>query len=592
MIHRYLRDYLLALGPARSRLPLIAGLMVLSALLDVAGLGLVVPMIGTLFGHRAEGEALLDRVPWLPAGLPAAGMFAILGGAVFLAFVAKGMVAYRMQHAIIAFSEHQRRDLMVRLMRSYLMQPHEFHLQRNSATLVSTIIQATHYYSNSTLAASMKMGADALMLVAIVVLLSITDLLAVLLLAALGSAVFLVYNLRFRRRAARAGERALDASQAIVGAVNQGIGSYKESKVLGVESYFSDIVHDHGSRLAAASAEMQAISAVPRYLVECSMVVFLVLFGGVSLASGQSPAQIVPTLALFAASGLRIMPAVTSMMSAFHGLRFSRASLRLIAEDLRGASAAAPPAPRAGAPKGFGSLELRNVTYSYPGASAPAVRSLSMSIARGEAIGVIGRSGAGKSTLADIILGLLRPQAGEILVDGADLWQDRAAWFRQIAYIPQSIFLLDDSVRRNIALGMADDEIDERRVREALSLAQLEQVVRGLPRGLDTVLGERGARLSGGERQRVAIARALYHDRSVIVMDEATAALDIATELDVVATIKELKRKRTLVIVAHRPSTLEGCDWIYRLDGGSLVSRQSFQAAFPERGVMAGDAGA
>lgn len=578
-MRNYLRDYVLVLGDARSRLPYIAALMVLSALLDFAGLGLIAPMIAALFGGRTNPVE-----SWWPgAAIAAPWLFFALGSAVFLAFLAKGVAAYKMQRAIISFSEAHRRDLMVRLMRSYLAQPHEFHLKRNSATLVNTIVQATYYYSGATLGGSMRMLADALVLGAILILLIATDALAVMLLAGLCALVFVFYNLAFRRRAADAGRQVLGASSGIVGAVNQGIGSYKESKVLGVEDYFSGSVHEQGRRLAEASAEMAAIATLPRYMIESSMVLFLVVFGVGSLAAGRQPELIVPALALFAACGLRIMPAITSLFNGVQALRFSRESLRVIADDLRSVSlieaqaVAKDSAPRAAAR--FESLELREVSYTYPGSDLAALSSVSLTVRNGQAIGIAGKSGAGKSTLADIILGLLRPQAGCVLVDGEELWADRGKWFRMVAYIPQTVFLLDDTLRRNVALGIPDDDIDEERVEQALDSAQLKEVAASLPHGLDTVLGERGVRLSGGERQRVALARAFYHNRSVIVMDEATSALDSATEKEVVDAIRGLKGKKTLIIIAHRTSTLESCDFICRFEAGALVSKEPANAA-------------
>jgi len=217
------------------------------------------------------------------------------------------------------------------------------------------------------------------------------------------------------------------------------------------------------------------------------------------------------------------------------------------------------------------SLEVKRVQFAYAGASEPAMQDISISIKKGESIGIIGPSGAGKSTLIDVLLGLLAPDSGELTLDGVNVRGALRSWQDQIGYVPQSIFLTDDSVRRNVAFGLSNEQIDETAVWRALESAQLDQFIRALPDGLDSIVGERGVRLSGGQRQRIGIARALYHDPAVLVLDEATSSLDTITEKSVMQAVRDLKGNKTIVIVAHRYSTVEYCDRLYRLDFGRVV---------------------
>lgn len=216
-------------------------------------------------------------------------------------------------------------------------------------------------------------------------------------------------------------------------------------------------------------------------------------------------------------------------------------------------------------------LELSHINYSYPNAALPSLQDVSLTIRSGESVGFIGTSGAGKSTLVDILLGLLTPDTGTVRVDGKDIQDNLRNWQDQVGYVPQSIFLTDDTLRRNVAFGLPDEEIDDVAVQRAIKAAQLEVFLADLPDGLETMVGERGVRLSGGQRQRIGIARALYHDPAVLVLDEATSALDTATEHEVMLAVRALQRSKTVIIIAHRLSTVEHCDRLYRLERGCVV---------------------
>jgi ABC-type multidrug transport system fused ATPase/permease subunit len=224
----------------------------------------------------------------------------------------------------------------------------------------------------------------------------------------------------------------------------------------------------------------------------------------------------------------------------------------------------------------FENIEVDSLVFSYEGIESPVLKNVNVHIRKGEAVGFVGQSGSGKSTLIDIMLGLLHPQGGLVSVNGQRIDDVKQSWQQQIGYIPQTIFLMDDSLRRNIAIGIADKEIDELAITEALKSAQLEDFVASLPEGIDTVVGERGVRLSGGQRQRIGIARALYHRPSVLVLDEATSSLDTETEHGVMQAVQALQGDKTVIIVAHRLSTVEYCDRLYRLDAGRIVDEGTF----------------
>ena len=287
------------------------------------------------------------------------------------------------------------------------------------------------------------------------------------------------------------------------------------------------------------------------------------------LAQGREMPAIVSMLGLFAAASFRLMPSINRTLVAVQSFHYGLPAITTLHRELHsGALVAASSEPLAPL---SASIEAVNLTYTYPGAASPALTGVSLVVRKGEAVGLIGPSGCGKSTLVDVILGLLTPDAGAVLVDGVDIQQHLRGWQNQIGYVPQSVYLTDDTFTRNIAFGLPDDRIDPGAVRRAVEAAQLQDLVDSLPDGLDTLVGERGVRLSGGQRQRIGIARALYHDPAVIVLDEATSALDTVTEHGVMQAVQALQGRKTVLIVAHRLSTVEYCDRVHRLTHGRVV---------------------
>jgi ATP-binding cassette subfamily C protein len=287
------------------------------------------------------------------------------------------------------------------------------------------------------------------------------------------------------------------------------------------------------------------------------------------LAQGRPPTEIVPTLALLAVAVVRMLPSFNRITGAVTMVRFGQFAVGVVHEDLRlldHRGVADPAAPLAF----HEAIRLEDVTYQYPGAAMPSLRGVSLEIPKGTVVGFVGSTGSGKTTLVDVILGLLGPTDGRVLVDGRDLRGHEAAWQMQAGYVPQDVYLADDTLRRNIAFGLPDAEVNEDAIWRAVDAAQVREFVARLPLGLDTVVGERGVRLSGGQRQRVGIARALYHDPEVLVLDEATSALDHDTERAVMDAVEHLRGSRTILLIAHRFSTVQGCDRVIEVARGRV----------------------
>jgi ABC-type multidrug transport system fused ATPase/permease subunit len=294
----------------------------------------------------------------------------------------------------------------------------------------------------------------------------------------------------------------------------------------------------------------------------------------IMLLTGNEINAIVPVVGLFALSAFRVLPSVNKIINGLQMLRVSRAAIETIHRDL-GLNISTGDSSTVGVFE-FEALTTEALGFQYEQMDSEVLKDISILINKGEAVGFVGQSGSGKSTLIDILLGLLEPKSGSVRVNGLEIGDCKRSWQHIVGYIPQTIFLMDDSLRRNIAIGIADNEIDEVAIFEALKSAQLEDFVASLPEGLDTVVGERGVRLSGGQRQRIGMARAMYHQPSVLVLDEATSSLDTETEKGVMQAVQALQGDKTVIIVAHRLSTVEYCDRLYRLDAGRIVDEGTF----------------
>jgi ABC-type multidrug transport system fused ATPase/permease subunit len=354
--------------------------------------------------------------------------------------------------------------------------------------------------------------------------------------------------------------------------LQQGLGGVKELLLFGRETNTLDAYQRHTISSTKAISRHQLLQQLPRLGLELLAVCALAGLVIVMLATGRPLEALLPILGLFAAAAFRLLPSANRMINAIQTIRYALPAVKVIHDELMLARDPVPPtAPRASDIRFRDALRLERVSFHYPSRSEAALHEIDIRIPRGSCVGFIGGSGAGKSTLIDVILGLHTPTQGTVCADGVDIQNNLRGWQSLIGYVPQTIFLTDDTLRRNVAFGLADREIDDEAVMRAIRAAQLDEFVASLPSGLETTVGERGVRLSGGQLQRIGIARALYHDPEVLVLDEATSSLDTATERGVMGAVRSLRGHKTLIIVAHRLSTVEHCDWLYRLEAGQIV---------------------
>ena len=550
--------------------------MAFGGLLEALSIGLILPFIAVLKDPNLILKYAPTRSVFPLLGIdihaPLQIMVAV-GLALVGAFVLKSIyliVLLRVQYRYV-FAVYLR--LSRRLLTGYLNAPYSFHLQHNSAELLKVTTESVHRFVSGFLLSLMVLLGEVVVVLAFAVLLLFIRPLAMLAaILIVGIPTALIY-LAMQRRLAKAGRVADQSFGLVLQWIGQAINGIKETIVTGCAPFFVERHDLYLGRYAESMRSLTFLSGIPRLLIDTLAVSAFIIIVLTILARGQDLESILPLLTMFAVAAVRLMPSANRIANSLAQLRFHYAVIELIYKELQETDAfeREPRNPALGRRLPFQhALALQHVSYTFPSAPGPTVDDVSLEIAKGEWVALIGPTGAGKTTLIDLILGLFKPSAGKILVDGRDLKDNIAEWRNGISLVPQTVYLMDDTVRRNIAFGVSDADIDDQRVWQALRDAHIEPLVRALPDGLDAMIGERGSRLSGGERQRFGIARALYRDPAVLVIDEGTAHLDNATEAGIGRTLMELRGKKTIILIAHRLALVRYCDHIFVIENGRV----------------------
>lgn len=463
-----------------------------------------------------------------------------------------------------------------RFVEGYLSWPYAMHLHRNSSELIRNGHQAVKQLVSQVFVPVIRVSAELILIVGMVALLvfvapAATGL-AVLVVG--GAAVLLLFLVQPRLK--RLGAVSHETSRETLGALQQALQGVRDIKLLGRERYFARRYGRSRLRYARANYLYSAVTELPHTIMELALISFILLFFGVAIGTDLNSQDALSVLGLFAYAGLRIQPSLQRIITGLNNIKYSTAPLADLHTDLVAVEKMSTPADDVDPLPFDNAIVLRDVSFKYEGTSRDALTGINLTINRGEEIGICGPTGGGKTTLVDLITGLLTPTTGEITVDGQDLRRHARRWQRNLGVVPQAVFLTDDTLRRNIALGIPDREIDEAAVNRAIELAQLTDFIGSLPDGFDTTVGERGVRLSGGQRQRIAIARALYHNPAVLVFDEGTSALDTATEAALMRAVENLRGERTIIHIAHRLSTVQNSDKVIFIEEGCVSAVGSF----------------
>jgi ATP-binding cassette, subfamily B, bacterial PglK len=469
------------------------------------------------------------------------------------------------------------KSISTQLFNIYMNVPYNFYLQRNSADLIRNVTTETRFLASNVMLPLLEILTEAVIILGIVILLFTVEplvTLATLVLLGGASALFLKAT---RNRIRKYGQKTLKERAKIIKTVNEGVGGFKDATIMNRQRWFTDKFKQSINPLAKADIFRQTTNQSVRPAVETIAVAGMLLIALFLFRQGHSISALVSMLALFALSVQRLLPAMNRIIQQYTSLRYYAYAIDPIYQDLTGFKEYKKAQKKEEKEINFKEkIELKNLNYTYPKSKEEVLKDISLTIPKSKAIGFVGATGSGKTTLVDLILGLLTPVKGNIYIDDKSIQENLSAWQKIIGYIPQFIYLSDDTIGNNIAFGLNKEEIDQEKLKEAIKVAQLDKFINTLPQGVDTFIGERGIRLSGGQRQRVGIARALYNNPEVLVMDEATSSLDNITEKFLIQAIERLKKDRTVIIIAHRLTTVKNCDKIYFLDQGRIIAQGSY----------------
>lgn len=487
-------------------------------------------------------------------------------------YLFKNIYLMIMSYVKYTFIYNNQLRLSGRLIDCYLKKPYTYHLDKNSAEMIRSIMLDSERFFQMLLTIfsvfSEVMVSALLCLYLLIVDWMITVSVVVILMVFSG-----VYLLIFHGRTKENGKISQYNDGKMHQAINQALGAVKDIKILHREAYFVKDFTDHGKRKYTAVRNNEVLGQIPTYLIETVCIGAILLVLVYKLYTGQDLNSMIPQLAAFAMAAFKLLPSVGKVDNYLNLIIFLKPSADLVYRDIKDTEDMLTfmLKDETTAPENADMIKVENVSYRYPGTDRNVLSNVSFNIPSGKSIGLIGPSGAGKSTMADIVLGILYPTEGNVYYGQMDVHKHPLAWSKKLAYIPQAIFLADETIRSNIAFGIDEDKIEDDKVWQALKEAQLDEFVRSLPEGLNTMVGERGVRLSGGQKQRIGIARALYGDPEILVLDEATSALDSETEAAVMEAIDRLNGRKTLILIAHRLTTIKNCQIIYKVEDGKIT---------------------
>ncbi len=564
-------------------IPLIL-LMLIGVVFETLSIGLMVPFISQFNDPQAQ-FIKNAKISWIYqlSGLTSEHEFLMWSTiALIVFFIFKGAYLFFISSVQFRFIYENRSLLFVRVFKFYLEKPYAYHLQRNSAELLQNTNDAVNHVYSGMLLSVLTLLTEILVITGICILLFVFEPYITLASIAVVGTLSVSFNYAFRKKLDEYSKKHKYHGWQVYKLFNQSFETVKEIKVMQKESFFVDLIRKHAVSFGNVDRVFSIVRLSPRIIIETIVIAFVLGIVIVMQSRSGGLSNIMPVLALFAMSSVRLIPSITRVNSAIINIRSIKAYVDELYKDLfcgreidlieYGGTEMPAMAYSSEINGNPCYIKIVDLSYKYFGAKDYSLKDVSLAIPRNSSVAFVGESGAGKTTLADIILGLLKPTEGTVFVDGKNIFSDVREWQKKIGYIPQTINLLDDSIRRNIAFGVPDSEIDDIKVWKALEAAQLKSFAEQLPEGLNTSIGERGARLSGGQRQRIGIARALYCEPEVLIFDEATSSLDGETESEVMKAIADIKGKKTIIIIAHRLSTIESCDTIFELQSGKPLN--------------------
>jgi ABC-type multidrug transport system fused ATPase/permease subunit len=552
-------------------------LMIIGMIFETMGLGLLLPALSIMSNDKflAENKIIIYYANKLNLNNQQqiiVSIFLILIIINFIKMIVMTFVVYKQSSFIYNIQAHFSKKLFA----GYLNQPYNFHLERNSAQLIKNVIMLISQLT-TIMSAILTLLTEFLILTGVTIFLFYIQPLGTLLVISLFVLTTFIFHLSTRNLLKSLGFNFSINEKMRIQHIQQGLGAAKDLKILGREKNFIDKYSFYNTSSSRIGQKQQTLLALPRLVLEFMSVATISILSLYLINSNGNLSTILPMIGLFAAAAIRLMPSVNRIMTSLQAIKYGDSQITELQNEIDIIKQNENINSKTEIFNFKNIIEINNLYFSYNNTDLYVLNGINVNVKFGSTIGFIGTSGAGKTTLIDLILGLHKPSSGQIKVDGNNIYTNLRGWQNQIGYVPQSIFLTDDTLKNNIAFGLDDNDIDEKALNHAIKYAQLESFINDLPEGLSTNVGERGVRISGGQKQRIGIARALYHNPTVLIFDEATSALDNSTEIAFVNAIKNLAGLKTIIIIAHRLTTIEHCDYVYKLDNGKIISEGKYK---------------
>lgn len=551
-------------------------LMLIGAILEAASIGIIVPVVELVMKEDALTSEGVVRTLYQLLGMQSKNQFMVTIMLSLIAlFIGKNIFLYYQQKFMLSFVYGNQFSTSERMMKNYLRRGYEFYLNADTAVVQRSITSdVNNMYA--LILALLQLISECIVFVFLGAFLLVSDARMTLVIGSVLVVLLVIIKVVLKPIMHKAGEDNQNFYSGLFKWISQTVQGIKEVKITGKEQYFVDEYLKCGQGYVNAVQKYSLYNAVPRLLIESVSITVMILYMLVLMMHGTDPADMLSSLTAFAAAAVRLIPCANRINNQLTSIAFCEPFFMGVSDNLQDEingentdmSFANRDVKKLPVKK---EITLENITYAYPNSEKLIFDHADMKIPVGAAVGIVGASGAGKTTVVDILLGLLEMREGTIYADGVNIKENYRGWLKNVGYIPQMIFMLDDTIRKNVAFGIPEEEIDEERLWAVLKEAQLDEFIRTLPDGVETGIGERGIRLSGGQRQRIGIARALYEDPEVLILDEATSALDNDTEAAIMDSINHFHGKKTLIIIAHRLQTIEKCDMIYRVENGKAV---------------------
>ena len=544
-------------------------LLFIGMILEVFGLGILIPAISVLLDpERVDENPILATAKVIFKGYSDQNFILLLLGAIVIIYFVKSFFLVFLTHKQNRFLNNITAYLSNNLFSSYLNQPYSFHLKRNASELIKNI-QIEINYLNTFLVALMSLyieGGFVLSILAALIYIEPLGAISIGIFYGVLSIIFLQFT---KKKLKYWGNLRQSLDSQVAKIALEGIGGIKDLLILGKTNFFINEFSNKSYLKARLNANQGTISQIPRFYLELISIIGLVSFIILLLLQGKDATSLITVLGVFVAATFRMIPSLNRIIASTQIMKYYRASLDVVYSEINNYNEFKKTDKSHKIFSLQKSIEFKNISFSF-NKDIEVLNDINLVIKKGQSVGIIGESGSGKSTLVDLLLGLLKPNSGEILIDGISGLQMDQSWRNSIGYVSQSIFLTDDSVKNNIALGIPDHQIDNKRIIELLKQTKLDKLVNDMPFGINTLVGERGIQISGGQRQRIGLARALYNNPDILILDEATSALDNETESEIMKTISKLKGEKTIIIIAHRKSALTICDRIYKINNKTI----------------------